>query len=68
MIRNGLICLILIFASAGVATAQAGMNQTLVPKFELKKSGLELERRTLTNLYNERPAALWMVYLVAKRC
>src|SRR3989442_1224698 len=46
MIRDGLICLILIFLSAGVANVQARMDETLVPKFELKKSGLELERRT----------------------
>jgi len=45
MIRNGLICLI-IFATAGVAHAQARMDETLVPKFELKKSGLQLDRRT----------------------
>src|SRR6266542_2243267 len=45
MIRNGLICLI-IFVTAGVAHAQARMDETLVPKFELKKSGLQLDRRT----------------------
>src|SRR6266567_4197603 len=45
MIRDGLFCLI-IFASAGVAHAQARMDETLIPKFELKKSGLKLERHT----------------------
>ncbi len=51
MIRDGLICLMLIFLSAGVANAQARMDETLVAKFELKKSGLELERRTQAGVF-----------------
>src|SRR2546425_3352931 len=45
-IRYGLFCSILVFASLAAATAQTSSDQTLVTKFELKKSGLELERRT----------------------
>ena len=45
-IREGLICLILIFAGAAAVDARTQMARALVPKFELKKSGLELERRT----------------------
>src|SRR3989442_939446 len=45
-IRYGLFCSILVFASLAAATAQTSSDQTLVTKFELKKSGLELQRRT----------------------
>jgi glycogen debranching enzyme len=45
-IRYGLFCSILVFASLAAASAQTTSDQTLVTKFELKKSGLELERRT----------------------
>jgi len=41
-----LFCSILIIFSAAVVNAQTQMDQTLVRKFALKKSGLELERRT----------------------
>ena len=45
LIRYGVICWLLIFVIA-VTNAHAQTNRTLVPKFELEKSGLELERRT----------------------
>lgn len=45
-IRYGLFCSILVFASLAPANAQTPSDRTLVTKFELKKSGLELERRT----------------------
>ncbi|HUS10382.1 MAG TPA: GH116 family glycosyl hydrolase [Pyrinomonadaceae bacterium] len=44
-IRYGLFCSILVFANFAVS-AQTSSNQNLLTKFELKKSGLELERRT----------------------
>jgi glycogen debranching enzyme len=44
--RYRLFCLILIFVSHAAANAQVQTAQTLVTRFELKKSGLELERRT----------------------
>ncbi|HSE25045.1 MAG TPA: GH116 family glycosyl hydrolase [Pyrinomonadaceae bacterium] len=45
-ILEGLICLILVFTSTAAGNAQGPMDRTLVPKFDLKKSGLELQRRT----------------------
>src|SRR6266508_3078509 len=44
-IRYGLFCSILVFANLA-ASAQTSSDQNLITKFELKKSGLELERRT----------------------
>ncbi len=46
LIRYALFCLILIFVTSAATNAQASMDPNLVTKFQLKKSGLELERRT----------------------
>src|SRR6266550_4169437 len=46
LIRYAFFCLILVCTSLTTARAQTSPNQTLVTKFQLKKSGLELERRT----------------------
>jgi glycogen debranching enzyme len=46
LIRYVLFCLILIFVNSTATNAQASMDPSLVTKFQLKKSGLELERRT----------------------
>jgi len=46
LIRYALFCLILIFVSSTATNAQASMDPSLLTKFQLKKSGLELERRT----------------------
>ena len=46
LIRYAFFCLILVCASLAAASAQTSPDQTLLTKFELKKSGLELERRT----------------------
>ncbi|MFN2516649.1 MAG: amylo-alpha-1,6-glucosidase [Pyrinomonadaceae bacterium] len=60
-IRYGLFCSILVFASLA-ANAQTPSDRTLVTKFELKKSGLELERRTqigsFFNVVGHKSAAL----------
>jgi glycogen debranching enzyme len=45
-IRYAFLCLIFILVSSAAATAETSPDQTLPTKFELKKSGLELERRT----------------------
>lgn len=45
-IRYGLFCSILVFATLAAASAQTSFDQNLITKFQLKKSGLELERRT----------------------
>ena len=44
-LRYGLFCSILIFANLA-ASAQPSSHQNLITKFQLKQSGLELERRT----------------------
>ena len=44
--RYALFCLILILVNFAATDAQASMDSSLVNKFQLKKSGLELERRT----------------------
>jgi len=76
-LRNGmltqLLCSILIIFSAAVVNAQTPMDQTLVRKFELRKSGLELERRTQSGSffdvighksavlgYENRPMEAWV--------
>jgi glycogen debranching enzyme len=46
LILYALFCLILIFIGSAATNAQASMDPSLVTKFQLKKSGLELERRT----------------------
>ncbi|MDQ2976284.1 MAG: GH116 family glycosyl hydrolase [Acidobacteriota bacterium] len=46
LIRHALFCVILIFVCCVATNSQASMDPSLVTKFELKKSGLELERRT----------------------
>src|SRR5882724_11011985 len=46
LIRYALFCLIPIFVSSTATNAQALMDPSLLSKFQLKKSGLELERRT----------------------
>ena len=46
LLRFALFCLILIFVSFPATNAQDSMDPSLVNKFQLKKSGLELERRT----------------------
>jgi glycogen debranching enzyme len=46
LIRYSLFCLLLIFVTSAAANAQASIDPSLVNKFQLKKSGLELERRT----------------------
>jgi glycogen debranching enzyme len=46
LFRYALFCLVLIFVSSTATNAQASLEPSLVKKFELKKSGLELERRT----------------------
>ena len=46
LIRYALSCLILIFVSSAATSAQASIEPGMVTKFQLKKSGLELERRT----------------------
>jgi glycogen debranching enzyme len=46
LILYALFCLIVIFAGCAATNAQASMDPSLVTKFQLKKSGLELERRT----------------------
>ena len=45
-IRYAFFCLILVCTSLVAVSAQTSPDQTLVTKFQLKKSGLELERRT----------------------
>src|ERR1051325_6579721 len=46
MIDKLLLYLILVFVSATTAQAQDGMDKSLLRKFDLKESGLALERRT----------------------
>ena len=44
--RYALFCLILILLSSASTNAQASIDPSVVNRFQLKKSGLELERRT----------------------
>ena len=46
LFRYALFCLVLIFVSSPATHAQASLDPSLVTKFQLNKSGLELERRT----------------------